>query len=89
MGLVVLVVGVIGLGAVGGAVVVFTVLRSRRNIGTGQVGPGVGAYPQNIGYPPQQPYPPSPYRGDIPLLQDSRLSTLTPAPSSPPIRQGR
>lgn len=71
MGLVVLVVGVIGLGAVIGAVVVLAVLRSRRNSGPGQISPGAGMYPQNMGYPTQQPihptgqqpYPPTPYQG--------------------------
>ena len=71
MGLVVLVVGVIGIGAVIGAAVVFAVLRSRRNSGTVPIGPGAGTYPQNMGYPPQQPiypagqqlYPPTPNQG--------------------------
>lgn len=73
MGAIVLVVGVVGLGAVIGAVVVFAVLRSRRNSGTGQFRPGAGTYPQNMGYPPQQsihpsalqPYPPTPHQGYI------------------------
>lgn len=60
MGAIVLVVGVVGLGAVIGAVVVFAVLRSRRNSGTGPINPGVGVHPQNMGYPPQQQYPASP-----------------------------
>lgn len=55
MGLVVLVIGVVGLGAVTGAVVVIAVLRSRRNSGRGPTGPGLGTYTQNMGYPPQQP----------------------------------
>lgn len=71
MGVIVLAVGVIGLGAVVGAVVVFAVLRSRRNSDTQPVTPGAGTYPQNMGYPPQQhvppagqqQYPPTPYQG--------------------------
>lgn len=63
MGAVVLVVGVVGLGAVIGAFVVFAVLRSRRNSGTGSFGPGVGAHPQNMGYPPQQQYVATPNQG--------------------------
>lgn len=63
MGAVVLVVGVIGLGAVIGAVVVFAVLRNRRNSGIGPVSPGVGAHPQNMGHPPQQPYLANPNQG--------------------------
>ncbi len=72
MGLVVLVVGVIGIGAVIGAVAVFAALRSRRNFGRDQTVPGMGAYPQHLGYPPQQPsypniqqpYPSPPNQGD-------------------------
>lgn len=60
MGAIVLVVGVIGLGAVVGAVVVFAVLRSRRNSGAGQLSPGAGTYPQNVGHPPQQAVYPTP-----------------------------
>lgn len=71
MGLIVLVVGVIGLGAVFGAIVVFAVLRSRRNSTAGQVGPST--YPQNTGYSPQQPiyqsvrqtYPTAPNQGHL------------------------
>jgi hypothetical protein len=60
MGAIVVVVGVLGLGAVVGAVVVFVVLRSRRNSAPGQVNYGAGASPQHMGYPPQQPaYPPA------------------------------
>lgn len=48
MGLVVLAVGVVGLGAVIGAIVVFTVLRKRRNSAN-------ETYQQHVGvYPPQQ-----------------------------------
>lgn len=56
MGLVVLVVGVIGLGAVIGAIVVFAVLR-RGKSGAGSTSLGAGAYAQNMGYPPPQPFP--------------------------------
>ena len=54
MGAIVLLVGVIGLGAVI-AVVVFAVTRSRRN--SVNRGPISGPYPQNMGYPPQQAMP--------------------------------
>ncbi|MEY9994723.1 hypothetical protein ABIE67_006755 [Streptomyces sp. V4I8] len=69
MGAIVLILGVIGVGAVIAASVVFAVMRGRRNSGRGPAGPGT--YPQNMGYPPQQPfpqpaqrpYPPTPYQG--------------------------
>ncbi len=54
MGAIVLLVGVIGLGAVI-AVVVFAVTRSRRNLVNRS--PISGPYPQNMGYPPQQAMP--------------------------------
>ncbi|OAH10726.1 hypothetical protein [Streptomyces jeddahensis] len=71
MGAIVLVVGIIGIGAVIAAVVVFAAMRGRRNSVTGPVNPGAGTYPQHMGYPPQQPihppaqqpYPPTPYQG--------------------------
>lgn len=59
MGAIVLVVGVIGLGAVVGAVVVLVVLRSRRSSAAGPISPGTGAYAPNMGYPPQQPMHPN------------------------------
>lgn len=59
MGLVVLAVGVVGLGAVIGAVVVFVVLRSRRNSANGIYQQHVGGYPHQQAIHPtaQQPYP--------------------------------
>lgn len=73
MGAIVLVVGVIGLGAVIGAIVVVAVLRKRSSTGTGPLNPGVGMHPhpQNMSYAPQQPgypnaqppYPPSANHG--------------------------
>ncbi|GGZ67336.1 hypothetical protein GCM10010344_37940 [Streptomyces bluensis] len=56
MGAIALAVGIIGLGAVGAAVIVFTVIRRRRTSGTGSAGPHSGTYPQSLGYPPQQPF---------------------------------
>lgn len=73
MGLVVLVVGVIGLGAVIGAIVVVAVLRSRRNSGTGQISPSAGNYLQP-GYLPQQPIYPS-ARYPSPSTQNQGPST--------------
>jgi hypothetical protein len=67
MGAIVLVVGIIGVGAVIAAVIVFAVTRSRRSSGNGS--PAGGTYPQNMGYPPQQPmYPPAqqPYPSTAP-----------------------
>lgn len=77
MGAIVLIVGVIGIGAVIAAVVVFAITRSRRNSGAGQLSPGAGNYRQNMGYPPlqpihppaQQPYPPTPLGYSNPLGQ--------------------
>lgn len=54
MGVIVLIVGIIGIGAVIGAVVVFTVIRSRRNSAISPVNPGVGPYSSHLGYPTQQ-----------------------------------
>lgn len=53
----ILIVGIIGIGAVTAAVVAFVVIRSRRNPGSS--GPVGGTYPQNMGYPPQQPMHPT------------------------------
>lgn len=59
MGAIILVVGIIGVGALIAALIVFSVTRSRRN-GAGPVNLGVGAYPPHAGYPSQQPtYPPA------------------------------
>lgn len=63
MGAIVLILGVIVIGAG----VVFAVTRSRRNSTPG----GPGTYPQSMGYPAQQPfpqssqqpYPQTPYQG--------------------------
>jgi hypothetical protein len=56
MGAIVLIVGIIGIGAVIAAVVTFVVTRKRSNPGNG--GPINGTSSQNMGYPPQQaPYP--------------------------------
>ncbi|CAM5479917.1 hypothetical protein SCHAM137S_04551 [Streptomyces chartreusis] len=73
MGAIVLVVGVIGLGAVIGAIVVVAVLRKRSNTVGGPLNTGAGMHPhpQNMSYPPQQPgypnaqppYPPSANHG--------------------------
>ena len=57
MGAIVLLIGVIGIGAVIAAVIVFTVTRSRHNSGNGV--PVGGTYLQNMGYPSQQPMPPT------------------------------
>lgn len=56
MGAIVLVVGIIGVGAVIAAVIVFAATRSRRSSGNGS--PAGGTYSQNVGYPPQQPFSP-------------------------------
>jgi hypothetical protein len=58
MGVIVLAVGVIGLGAVIGAVVVFTVIRGRNSENGGPLG---RSFPQNMGYPPQYPAGRKPY----------------------------
>lgn len=65
MGAIVLVVGIIGVGAVIAAIVVFTATRRRRNVGNSPVNPGPGAYPpQQPMYPPAQPpYPATPQQG--------------------------
>lgn len=57
MGAVILLIGVIGLGAVIAAVTAVAVSRRRRNSMNG--GPAGGTYPQNMGYPPQQVMPPA------------------------------
>lgn len=65
MGAIVLVVSVVGLGAVIGAVVVFAVLRSRRNSSIRPINPGIGTHPQNMGYPLQQQYLANPNQGYV------------------------
>jgi hypothetical protein len=52
VGFAVLIVGVIGIGAVIAAVTVFAATRTRRD--SGNRGSANGTYPQNMGYPPQQ-----------------------------------
>lgn len=53
MGAIVLLIGVIGIGAViAAAVTVLAVTHSRRSSGNG--GAASGTYPQNMVYPPQQ-----------------------------------
>lgn len=60
----------VGIGVVISAIVVFAVIRSRRNSKTSPVNPGVGTYPPQMGYAPpqpayppaQQPYPSTPYQ---------------------------
>lgn len=52
MGAIVLLIGVIGIGAVIAAVTVFAISRSRRN--SGNAGPMSGTYTQNMGYSSQQ-----------------------------------
>ncbi|MEU6578342.1 hypothetical protein [Streptomyces sp. NPDC046805] len=67
MGAIVLVVGIVCIGAVIAAVTVFAVIRSRRT--SANSGPFGGTYPQNTGYPPQQPmYAPAqqPYPNSAP-----------------------
>lgn len=57
MGAIVLLIGVIGLGAAIATVTVFVITRSRRNSHHGA--PIGGTYPQNMGYLPQQAMPPA------------------------------
>lgn len=73
MGAIVLIVivGMIGIGALITAIIAFTVIRSRRNSRTGPVNSGVGTYVPHMGYAPPQPiyppaqqsYPSTPYQG--------------------------
>lgn len=91
MGLVVLAVGVVGLGAVMGAVVVFAVLRSRRNSSSGRIASDNGIHPQNMGYPPQQhmhsnaqqPYPSNPHHGH-PVSPSQFPQSANPYAQQPP-----
>lgn len=59
MGAIVLLIGVVGLGAVTAAVIVFAVTRSRRNSGMGGLTGGtyMGHSPQQVMAPAQPPYP--------------------------------
>lgn len=75
MGAIVLAVGVIGLGAVIGAVVVFTVIRGRNSENKAPFG---GSYSQNMGYPPQYPTGRQPYPN-----ADSSHGYATPPGQSP------
>lgn len=60
VGAIVLILGIIGIGAVIATIVVFTVMRGRRNSGTSPVNSGAGTYSPHVGYSPQQPvYPPA------------------------------
>ncbi|GHH16636.1 hypothetical protein GCM10018780_59290 [Streptomyces lanatus] len=88
MGFVVAVVGIVGLGAVIGAVVVFAVVRSRRNFGTGPISSGVGAHPQNMGYLPQQPYLETPNQGYT-TLPGNPPQHPNPYAQQPPPYQGQ
>lgn len=78
MGAIVLLVGVIGIGAVIAAVTVFAISHSRRN--SGNAGPMSGTYPQNMGYPPQQGmYPTAQQPYPAPLSNQERGYDAPPA----------
>ncbi|SEC17531.1 hypothetical protein SAMN05428938_1438 [Streptomyces sp. KS_5] len=80
MGAIVLVVGIIGVGAVIAAIVVFTAMRRRRNVANSPVNPGAGAYPPQASYPPQQPmYPP----GQPPYPSTPQQGYATPSEQPP------
>lgn len=84
MGAIVLLVGVIGLGAVIAAVVVFAVTRSHRNSANG--GPLNGPYPQTMGYPPQQAMPPAaqpPYPAPAPTQPHGYSAPPAQPPQNP------
>lgn len=96
MGAIVLVVGVVGLGAVIGAVVVLAVLRSRRNSNPGPFNPGAGTPPQSMGYAPQHPgystaqqaYPSAAPNQGYPAHPGQQPQYPAPRPHQPP-HQGR
>lgn len=86
MGAIVLVVGVIALGAVIAAVVVFVKIRGGRTSRTGSVNLGAGPYPPQTGYPPAQPpYPSTPQQGyPVPPAQPPHPQAPNPYTQQPP-----
>lgn len=97
MGAIVLIVGVVGIGAVIAVVVALIAMRRRRSSGSGPIGPGAGAPPQNMGYPPQQPYLATPNQGypntapnqGYPTPPGQPPQQLNPYAQQPPPHQGQ
>ena len=78
MGAIVLLIGVIGIGAVIAAVTVFAITRSRRSSGNAM--PASATYPQNMAYPPLQGmYPTGQQSYPAPLSHQERGYAAPPA----------
>lgn len=86
MGALVLVVGVVGIGAVIGAAIVFAVLRSRRNSANGTYQQHEGVYsPQQTMYPTaQQSYPTAPPNQGYPVPPTQSPQHPNPYAQQPP-----